>query len=201
MIAFLTRRCAQLGLAATFVVLSASVAVLLAVPRYSHRVQVADLGTVAPDFELPDINGGIVALSSLRGQAVVLFFSSLQNPLSSQYNDRVERLAQSYETDARVKFFAINVGNGEALDPFLIRLDDRVARRTYPTLLDDKAAGGPRGFSATQTPMMIIVSPQGVVRYRGPFDSNPDLAFASQAFLADALHDVLESSTVTVASK
>jgi peroxiredoxin Q/BCP len=35
---------------------------------------VVDVGDVAPDFELPDQHGNAVALSSLRGKPVVLYF-------------------------------------------------------------------------------------------------------------------------------
>jgi peroxiredoxin len=194
------RRRAQIGLAAAFVVLAASLSALLVVPRYSRPVQVADVGTTAPDFELRDLNGSPFSLHDYRGQVVVLFFSSLQSPQSTQYNERIERLARSYDNDARVKFFAINIGDGEHDDPFLLRLDDRVSSRTYPTLLDEKAIIATH-YSAMQPPYMIVIDPRGVVRYRGAFDDNADIAFASHSYLADALRDVLESSTVAVASK
>jgi len=194
------RRRAQLGLAAAFVVLLASLSALILVPRYSRPVQVADVGTAAPDFDLPNLNGETVSLHDYHGQVVVLFFSSLHSPQSLQYNDRVERLAHTYDTDARVKFFAVNIGDGEHLDPILLRLDDRISSRTYPTLLDEKAAIATR-YSAKQAPYMVVIDPRGIVRYRGAFDDNADLAFTSHSYLADALHDVLESSTIAVASK
>jgi alkyl hydroperoxide reductase subunit AhpC len=195
-----TRHFAQLGLAAAFVVLTMSVATLVLVPRFSKPLGVADVGTVAPDFELTDVHGAMVSLSDFRGQAVVLFFSSLKSSASVQYEERVERLAHSYDTDNRVKFLAINVGDGQHIDPILLHLDERLAARSYPTLLDDKAFVASR-YSATATPMMVVIDPHGVVRYRGPFDNNADLAFASHSFLTDALQDVLERTTMTVASK
>jgi peroxiredoxin len=194
------RRRAQLGLAAAFVVLAASLSALILVPHYSRPVQLADVGTTAPDFELPDLSGGTIALHDAHGQIVVLFFSSLQSPQSVQYNDRVGRLARSYDNDARVKFFAINVGDADHADPFLLRLDDRISSRTYPTLLDEKGIVATR-YSANQPPFMIVIDPRGIVRYRGAFDNNPDIAFATHSYLADVLHDVVESSTVAVASK
>lgn len=194
------RRCAQLGLMSALMVLTMSVTTLLVIPNNSRPVQVADIGTVAPDFELPDANGQSVSLSELRGDVVVLFFSSLRNPASGKYDDRVTRVAQSYDNDPRVKFFAIDVGNGEHVDPLYLKLDNRVAGRGYPTLLDEKAYVAAR-YSATVTPMLVIIDPHGVVKYRGPFDNNADVAFASHSYLVEALHDVLESATVTVANR
>jgi len=195
-----TRHFAQLGLASAAVVLTISMATLLLAPRFSKPLGVADVGTVAPDFELPDLHGAPVSLSAFRGQSVVLFFSSLKSTTSLQYEERVERLADFYQTDSRVKFLAINVGDGQRIDPFMLTLDQRLNARNYPTLLDDKASVASR-YSATATPMMVIIDPHGVVRYRGPFDNSADLAFASHSYLIEALQDVLEHTTVTVAAK
>ena len=60
-------------------VLTMSVATLVLVPRLSKPLGVADIGTVAPDFELTDIHGGLVSLSDYHGQSLVLFFSSLHS--------------------------------------------------------------------------------------------------------------------------
>ena len=181
---------AQLGLLAAVVVLAAAVATLLVMPRRSRPVEVADVGTRAPDFELPDLDHQTVTLSSLQGQAVVLFF---KDPTHPQYENRVNRLALSYTTDERVKFLAIEVA---AAQPRLVERDERA----FPTLLDDSASVATR-YSIHQLPMIVVIDPHGVVRYRGPFDNNADIAFATHSFAAEALQDVLESSTVTVAGK
>src|SRR6266496_1722201 len=118
---------ARLGLAAAFAVLAASFTTLLIVPRHSRPVALADVGTIAPDFALYDTAGQVVTLSDYRGQAVVLFFSSISSPQSAQYSDRVDRLARDYSIDGRVKFFAINTSPADKLDPLLIRVDPRVS--------------------------------------------------------------------------
>ena len=191
-------RRAQLGLFAAFVVLAASVAALIIVPRHSRPVAIADVGTVAPDFQLYDTHGQVVTLSEHRGDAVVLFFSSINNPNSDLYSERVDRLCRDYAVDGRVKFFAINIPGSEKLDPLALRLDPRIADRSFPTLLDDRGDVATR-YSARQTPFMVVINPRGIVRYRGPFDNNADLAFASRPLCAEALRGVLDDSTTTVA--
>jgi hypothetical protein len=193
-----TRRCAHLGLVGTFAVLAASVSALLLVPRQSRPVEVADVGTVAPDFQLLDTTNRPVSLADFRGQAVVLFFASLDDSLSGDYSDRVDRLARSYASDGRVKFLAVNVSRGDRVEPWLVQLNSRVASRSFPTLLDQRATVATR-YSATQTPMVVILDPHGVVRYRGPFDNSADAAFVSRAFATEALHEVLDRSTTSVA--
>ena len=184
---------AQLGLLAAALVLTVAVAALLVMPRRSHPVEVADVGTSAPDFELLDLNHQTVTLSSLQGQAIVLFFADPHLPAAGQYEQRVNRLSMQYAADERVKFFAIEVAD---LQSWAIHRTDR----TFATLLDDSGKVATR-FSIRQLPIVVVIDPHGVVRYRGPFDNNPDIAFATHSFAAEALQDVLESSTVTVAGK
>lgn len=194
-----SRRFAQLGLAAAFVLATSCAATLLIVPAMSKPVAVADVGTKAPDFQLTDLNGATFTLSECHGQAVVLYFCSDESQLSKAYDDRVDRLAQDYAADGRVKFIAVNISDGHANDPLMLRLNARAASRSFPTLLDERAQVAMR-YSAKNMPMVVIIDPRGEVRYRGPFDNSPELAFATRHLCEEALRDVLESSTTAVAS-
>ena len=191
---------ARIGLAASFMLVAVSMAALVLVPRYSRPVAVADIGTAAPDFQLRDTTGHDFSLANFRGQAVVLYFSSLDSSLCAEYNDRVEQLARRYGQDSRVKFLAVNRCSGDAIDPLLVRLDERVTQRSYPTLIDIKGLVASR-YSANTLPYVVVVDPRGYVCYRGPFDNNLDVAFVTHPFCAEAVHDVLATSDVAVASK
>jgi len=190
------RRRAQLGLLAAFCVLASAMATLVLAPRYSKPVAAADVGTLAPDFQLIDTDGRVFTLSQHRGEAVVLFFGSVNSPSTAEYNARVERLARMYASDDRVRFAAIDVtalgGDDDraAIDRQRLRSDPQISRRSFPTLLDDHGSTASR-YSARETPTFVVIDPHGVVRYRGPFDNSVDLAFATQPFCAQALADVL----------
>jgi cytochrome oxidase Cu insertion factor (SCO1/SenC/PrrC family) len=194
------RRRAQLGLLAAFVVLAGAVATLLIKPRVSRPVAVADVGTVAPDFQLQDVEGQTFTLSRHRGQAVVMFFSSVTCPRTADYNARVDRFARGYGNDTRVKFVAVDVTprGRQAIDRQALRLDPAVAARGFPTLLDVHGTIADR-YSASETPTFVILDGHGVVRYRGPFDNSADIAFATQRFCADALGEVLGVGSPTSA--
>jgi peroxiredoxin len=183
-----------LGVAAAFVVLGASVAALLLVPRHSRPIAAADLGTVAPDFQLRDLTGRAVSLSDFRGHAVVLYFGSTHDAKTAGYNARVHNLARRYVADDRVKFLALEVTRpGEArVDATALRDDADLSRRPFPTLLDDRGAVAARySAGAREIPMIVLIDRRGRVSYRGPFDDHPDFAFATQQFCADALREVL----------
>ena len=135
------RRRAELGLVATFVVLAAALGTLVVAPRLSKPVAVADVGTVAPDFQLTDTDGNGFTLSQHRGQTVVLFFGSVNCPHTATYNPRVERLARTFASDNRVAFVAMDVTSRTdptAADRRMLRLDPRVTERSFPTLVDEK---------------------------------------------------------------
>jgi peroxiredoxin len=190
-------RRAHIGLVAASVVLCAAISALLLVPRHSRAVKVADVGTDAPDFQLPDLAGRPVTLSSLRGQAVVLFFAAMNSPATMQYRERVDRLVQTYAGDGRVAFLGVNVPSHEpsaapvAYPP--------LAEPNFPMLFDRNAQVATH-YSARTLPIVVVIDPRGVVRYRGPFDNNPDAAFATHSFAAESLRHVLEHDTVTVAA-
>ena len=193
------RRRAQLGLVAAAFVLTVAVATLLLAPRYSKPVAVADVGTVAPDFQLEDVDGRTFTLSEHRGQAIVLFFGSVNSARTADYNPRVSRLAGMYTNDDRVKFVALDMTfRSQPIDREVLRSDPIVSGRGFPTLIDDRGKTAGR-YSATETPTFVVLDAHGIVRYRGPFDNSVDLAFATQPFCAEALGNILGAPTSAVA--
>ena len=183
------RRCAQLGVVLAFIVLFASIAALVLIPRYSKPVGVADIGTTAPDFELHDTQGRTIQLAGCRGQAVVLFFCNAFPTPQEDYTPRVAQLAEQYQGDGRVQFLAIAAAGDGA----------EAAHRTFPTLIDDHGAVAAR-YSAYPKPFLIVIDPKGQVRYRGAFDDNHDTAFVTRNYCADAVRDVLGAPETSVAS-
>jgi hypothetical protein len=192
------RRRAQFGLVAAFVVLGGAMTTLALAPRMSRPVAIADVGTLAPDFQLEDVEGRTFTLSQHRGQVVVLFFGAMNSPAMAEYNTRVSRLARMYGDDTRVSFCALENARGQRVNPGWLRADPEIVGRGFPTLIDEHGAISAR-YSAIDTPMFVVLDAHGVVRYRGPFDNSPDLAFATQSFCAEALMEVLGAPTSAVA--
>jgi peroxiredoxin len=192
------RVCAQLGLVAAFFVLSISVATLWLVPRYSKPVAVADIGTVAPSFELSANNGQKFNLADSRGQVVVLCFSAISDPLITQYYDRMEQLARQYADDGRVKILGINVAYADHLS--LAEVRPGAAMHSFPTLVDEHASVASR-YSATATPLTVIIDARGVVRYRGPLDITGanDPSTASNSFVEEAIRNLAANATLASA--
>ena len=101
------------------------------------------LGQVALDFELPDLNGEMVSLSSLKGDPVVIHFATTWCPFCNAEVTYLEQLFQDYQSQG-VKVLIVDVKEPEELVreklqnkfnfsfPLLIDLDGEVANRYCP---------------------------------------------------------------------
>lgn len=138
------------------------------------RPAYANQNRAAPDFDLPDLDGKRVKLSSFRGQTVLLnFWTKTCKPCLE-------------EMPALVEFHEILKGEGVAL--VTISTDDSAddARATlrsvlgkdppFPVLIDPDAAVVNGKFGTRLYPETWFVDPRGVIRARvdGPRDwTNP----------------------------
>jgi peroxiredoxin len=136
----------------------------------------AQLGAPAPDFELADLDGKQVKLSSFRGKTVVLEWFNPGCPFVKSSHTKGSLI----DTAARhakngVVWLAINSGapgkqghgvaaNREAKSSF--KLD-------HPILLDESGQVG-RAYAAERTPHLFIINPEGTLVYRGAIDNSPD---------------------------
>jgi peroxiredoxin len=134
------------------------------------------LGAPAPDFELSDLDGKRVKLSSLRGKTVVLEWFNPGCPFVKASHtkgslvDTAAKLAKE-----GVVWLAINSGapgkQGHGLET------NREAKETFklehPVLLDESGRVG-RAYAAARTPHLYVIDKTGVLVYRGAIDNSPD---------------------------
>jgi peroxiredoxin len=176
--------------------LSAAIAVLFLLPACSRRAQPepvaseanaaakptpaamasAKVGAEAPDFELPDLDGNRVKLSSFRGKTVVLEWFNPGCPFVKASHtkgslvDTAER-----QQKAGVVWLAINSG-AKGKQGFGVDANREGKERfklSHPILLDEAGTVG-RAYGAAHTPHMYVVDPKGTLVYRGAIDNSPD---------------------------
>ncbi len=137
----------------------------------------ATLGALAPDFELRDVAGKSVKLSSFAGKIVVLEWFNPGCPYVQRAHQKgsLRGTGSRWGADPQVVWLAINSGapgkqghgvetNREAAERFGIK---------YPVLLDESGAVG-RKYGATNTPHMFVIDAKGVLVYAGAIDNSPD---------------------------
>jgi thiol-disulfide isomerase/thioredoxin len=121
----------------------------------------ARIGSVAPDFTLPDLDGKPLRLSSLRGRVVVLtFFASWCHPCEEDMPilERAQR-----DNGDRIAVVGVNYQDipGDTRD-FVARLDV-----TFPALVEDSIDNPvARRYDVHAMPDTLFIDAQGVVRDR-----------------------------------
>lgn len=114
---------------------------------------------MSPDFELSDLNGNTVSLSSLRGKVVLVNFWATWCPPCREEIPSMELLYQSLHSEG-VELLAINIEpNGpQAVATFMEHVSF-----SFPVLFD--VDGTVRGkFGVSKYPETFIIDAEGVVR-------------------------------------
>lgn len=136
----------------------------------------ARLGAVAPDFELPDLDGKLVKLSSFRGAPVVLEWFNPGCPFvkASHTKGSLVSTAERHMKDG-VVWLAINsAGPGkQGYGADANRAGKAAFKLPNPVLLDESGRVG-HAYGAQHTPHLYVIDAQGVLVYRGAIDNSPD---------------------------
>lgn len=160
------------------------VVVLVTVALLSSRPVVSSDARPAPEFTLPTSDGGTVALSSLRGGPVILYFNE-----GAGCDSCIVQMAEIEKepgfADAGITVLPVVMNTAEQINverarfdveaPFL--LDDGTVSEQYGTLGTGMHAGLPgHGF--------ILIDADGVQRWYGNY---PSMWLAPQDLLKEAL--------------
>lgn len=151
-----------------------------------------EVGDMAMDFELKNVNGEMVSLASMpeaKGQVIV--FTCNHCPYSIAYEERLVELDKKYK-ELGYPVVAINPN-----DPELVPEDsyEKMVERsesagfTFPYLIDDKQEVFPK-YGATKTPHVFVVQKTNAghkVVYTGAIDDSKDASEVSETYLSDAL--------------
>jgi len=162
------------------------------------------IGAPAPDFALPDQDGGVRRLSEFRGRVVVLEFTNHDCPyVRKHYNsDNMQGLQRDAASRNIVWLSMAASPAGEQGHVTGAQAKALTAsRNAAPTavLLDHRSQAA-RAYAATTTPGMYVIDAEGRLRYMGAIDSIrsarvEDVARA-EPFLRDAMIAVREGRPV-----
>ncbi|MFC5865456.1 redoxin domain-containing protein [Acidicapsa dinghuensis] len=142
------------------------------------------IGSPAPDFSLPGVDGKMHRLSDYASSPVLaVVFTCNHCPIAQMYEQRIQKLYDDYKNKG-VAVVAI-----EPNDPKAIRIDEldssdmsdtlaemklRVAYKhlTYPYLYDGDTQQVTRAYGPQATPHVFLFDQQRHLRYEGRFDDN-----------------------------
>ena len=141
------------------------------------------VGDVAPDFELPDRDGNVVRLASMRGSYVVVHFTAAWCPYCDAEIEAIERMAQGYASSG-VRVLLVDIQDKDAAWGSLA---SRVAKSVI--LLRDTTGDASRRYSppraqpafANRAEVMlaatVVVDKNGKIAAFELVDTNPSQGF------------------------
>jgi peroxiredoxin len=178
---------------------------LLTFPAFGQTAHpILPLGSSAPDFSLPGVDGKIHRLADYGNSPIlVVVFTCNHCPIAQMYEQRIQQLEEDYRNRG-VAVVAIQPN-----DPKAIRIDEldssdtsdtleemkiRVAYKNlhYPYLYDGETQSVTRAYGPQATPHVFIFDKDRKLRYEGRMDNNyrkelmnsPDARNAIDALLA-----------------
>lgn len=161
-----------------------------------------DIGDIATDFELENIDGKMVSMKDFKdAKGFIIVFTCNTCPYAVAYEDRVEALNKKY-ADKGYPVIAIMPNNtdvkpGDSMDNMRARA--KAKGFTFPYLMDKGQKIYPQ-YGATKTPHVYVLerTTNGhVVKYIGAIDDNyQDASAVNKRYVEDAVDALLEGKDV-----
>jgi peroxiredoxin len=156
-----------------------------------------NVGDIASDFKLKNVDGMLVSLSDYHGaKGFVVVFTCNHCPFAKAYQDRIIQIDQKYKP-AGYPVIAINpndpaVEPEDSFDNMIVRAKEK--HFTFPYLFDATQAVY-RAYGAKRTPHVFLLQKQGdnlIVKYIGAIDDNSqDASKVTTPYLANAIDNLL----------
>ena len=168
-------------------------------PTYSMAGDGLKIGAIAPDFDLPGVDGKNHRLADLknRAKAVVVVISCNHCPYVQAYEDRMIAIQRDYRAKG-VEFLLINPNDDtkyeeDSFDGMKARA--KLKGYDFPYLRDESQQVA-KAYGAVCTPEIFALDSTLALRYHGNVDDDKDAKNIPRHHLREALDDVLAGRTV-----
>ena len=171
---------------------------------------ILSLGSPAPNFQLPGVDGRLHQLSDYSASPVlVVVFTCNHCPIAQMYERRIAQLAADYK-DRGVAVVAIQPN-----DPKAIRIDELDSSDTsdsleemkiraeykhlaYPYLYDGETQSVAEAYGPQATPHVFVFDRERRLRYEGRFDNSYRAELVKTREARDAIEALLANREVPV---
>ena len=176
----------------------------------TSKVVPLEIGAVAPDFNLPGVDGKNYRLADFaKANILVVVFTANHCPTAQAYEDRIMQLVTDYKSKG-VAVVAISPN-----DPLAIRLDElgytdlgdsfeemkiRAAERkfNFPYLYDGRTQEVSRAYGPASTPHVFVFDKERKLQYSGAVDNSDDPSKIKKSFVRDAIDAMLDGREITI---
>jgi thiol-disulfide isomerase/thioredoxin len=190
--------------------LSFAVVLLCGVLRGEDLPPTLAIGSPAPDFCLPGIDGATHCLQDYASAKVlVVIFTCNHCPTAQLYETRIKQLVDDYKGQS-VAFVAIQPNNPKAvqldelgytdLSDSFAEMKIRAAYRhfNFPYLYDGETQSVSRAYGPVATPHVYVFGPERKLLYDGRIDNNPRPQYVTRQDARIAIDEVLAGKPVEV---
>jgi thiol-disulfide isomerase/thioredoxin len=168
------------------------------------------IGSLAPDFRLPGVDGKTYALDDFRdADVLVIVFTCNHCPTAQAYEDRLKQLAADYK-DRKVALVAISPNDplavrpdelgysdlGDSFEDMKIRAKDKAFN--FPYLYDGADQKTAQAYGPVATPHVFIFDRERRLRYVGRIDDSDRASRATSPDARNALDALLAGKPVPV---
>ena len=152
-----------------------------------------EIGDVAEDFSLKNIDGEMVSLADFEdAKGYIVIFTCNTCPYAVLYEDRIVELHAKY-ADNGYPVIAINpndpdVKPGDSFKEMKVRAAEKGFK--FPYVLDEGQTVFPK-FGASKTPHVYLLDKDRVVKYIGSIDDSPrDASLVEEKYLENAISNL-----------
>jgi peroxiredoxin len=159
------------------------------------------LGSEAPQFDLPGVDGRNHSLDSYAGaEALVLVQSCNHCPYVQAWEGRLSAIARDY-AHRGVRVVAVNSNDSESHpEDSFEEMQKRASEQAFSfDYLYDEPQAVARELEAERTPEVFLYDRERRLVYHGAIDDDRDETAVTQRYLRDALDSVLSGREPAVA--
>ena len=151
-------------------------------PRLNNQHPILAIGSTAPGFDLPGIDGKTHKLTDYKSPILVVMFICNHCPTSQLYEDRMKKLVSDYR-DRGVDFVAINPNDPRAVtlgelgytdvtdSPEDMKIRAEYRHFNFPYLYDGETQAVAQAYGAQATPHIFIFDKDRKLQYEGRIDN------------------------------
>jgi len=176
----------------------------------AHTDRSLPIGSAAPDFSLPGIDGKVHSLAEYASSRLLaVVFTCNHCPAAQRYEDRLKKIDKDYRGKG-VTLVAINADNPDAIPLSELTysdggdsLADMKARASYrqfeyPYLYDGDTQAVSTKFGVDTLPQIFVFDEQRKLKYKGRIDDNVNESQVKTRDARNAIDAVLAGSRIPV---
>ncbi len=178
--------------------------VILGCMAFTFSTNGYEPGAEATDFDLKNINGSRVSMSSMTdAKGFIVVFTCNHCPFAKKYENRIIALDKKYKSQG-YPVIAINPNDTfnypeDAHTEMVKRAKDK--NYTFPYLVDETQQVA-KAFGAAKTPHVFLIQKEAekfIVKYTGGIDNNfENVDKVTKKYLENALDELIAGKEVTV---